>query len=79
MIILKNNKKLFILFAILIIVLVGIGITIVKTTVSQNNQSPDTSPQISNNIELHTSEGKSVLVYEMPGDDYENTDFREDK
>lgn len=75
----KNNKKLFILFAILIIVLVGIGITIVKTTVSQNNQSPDTSPQISNNIELHTSEGKSVLVYEMPGDDYENTDFREDK
>ena len=79
MIILKNNKKLFILFAILIIVLVGIGITIVKTTVSQNNQSPDTTPQISNNIELHTSEGKSVPVYEMPGDDYENTDFREDK
>lgn len=75
----KNNKKLFILFAILIIVLVGIGITIVKTTVSQNNQRPDTSPQISNNIELHTSEGKSVPVYEMPGDDYENTDFREDK
>jgi hypothetical protein len=77
--ILKNNNKLFILFAILIIVLIGIGITIVKTLVPKNNQNSNISPPISNNIELHTSEGESVPVYEMPGDDYENTDFREDK